>query len=76
VDRRLDGPQSRSGRGAKEKNSHPLPGLEPLIIQPVGQSYTTELSRLLIRVIFLIITDQFYYPFLYINTIIRLLPLL
>jgi hypothetical protein len=29
LNRRLVGPQSRSGRGAEEKNSHPLPGLEP-----------------------------------------------
>jgi hypothetical protein len=29
LDRRLGGPQSRSGRGGKEKNSQPLPGLEP-----------------------------------------------
>jgi len=35
--RRLGGPQSRSGRGSKEKNSKPLPGLEPAIIQPVSQ---------------------------------------
>jgi hypothetical protein len=27
--RRLGGPQSRSGRGGEEKNSQPLPGLEP-----------------------------------------------
>jgi hypothetical protein len=46
LDRRLDGPQSRSGCGG-EKNSQPLPGLEPRIIQPVAQRYTTELSRLL-----------------------------
>jgi hypothetical protein len=26
-------------------NSQPQPGLEPLIIQPVAQRYTTELSR-------------------------------
>jgi hypothetical protein len=32
------------------KNSQPLPGLEPPIIQPIAQRYTTELSRLLIRV--------------------------
>jgi hypothetical protein len=44
--RRLVGPQSRSGRGGEEKNSHPLPGLEPPIIEPVAQRYTTELSRL------------------------------
>jgi hypothetical protein len=38
LDRRLDGPQSRSGRGGEEKNSHPLPGIELRIIQPVAQS--------------------------------------
>jgi hypothetical protein len=27
--RRLGGPQSRSGRGAQEKNSQPPPGIEP-----------------------------------------------
>jgi hypothetical protein len=31
----------------KKKISRPLPGLEPPIIQPVAQRYTTELSRLL-----------------------------
>jgi hypothetical protein len=35
LDRRLGGPQSRSGRGGEEKNSYPLPGLEPRIIQSV-----------------------------------------
>jgi hypothetical protein len=44
-DRRLGGPQSRSGCGGEEKNSQSLPGLEPPIIQPVAQCYTTELSR-------------------------------
>jgi hypothetical protein len=29
LDRRLDGPQRRSGRGGEEKNSQPLPGPEP-----------------------------------------------
>jgi hypothetical protein len=43
---RLGGFQSRSGRGGEEKNSQPLPGLEPPI-QPVAQRFTTELSRLL-----------------------------
>jgi hypothetical protein len=47
LDRRLGGPQSRPGRGGEEKNSQPLLGLEPPIIQPVAQRYTTELSRLL-----------------------------
>jgi hypothetical protein len=45
LDRRLGGPQSRYGRGGEEKNSQPLPGLEPPIIQPVAQRYTTELSK-------------------------------
>jgi hypothetical protein len=43
---RLGRSQSWSGRGGEEKNSEPLPGLEPLIIQPETQRYTTELSRL------------------------------
>jgi hypothetical protein len=30
------GPKSRSGRGGEKKNSQPLPGLEPPIIQPAG----------------------------------------
>jgi hypothetical protein len=45
LDRRLGGPQSRSERGG-EKNSQPLPVLEPPIIQPAAQRYTTELFRL------------------------------
>jgi hypothetical protein len=48
LDRWLGGHQSRSGHGGEEKNSQPLPGLEPPIIQPVAQRYTTELSRLLL----------------------------
>jgi hypothetical protein len=44
----LDGPQSRSGRGAEEKNSELLQGLEPPIIQPVAQRYTTELFGLVV----------------------------
>jgi hypothetical protein len=40
--RKLGGPQSRSGRGGKEKNSQPLPELEPAIIHPVDQCYTTD----------------------------------
>jgi hypothetical protein len=42
LDRRLGGPQSRSGRGGEEKTSQPLPGFEPPIIQAVAQRYTTE----------------------------------
>jgi hypothetical protein len=35
LDRRLGGPQNRSARGGEEKNSQPLPGLEPLIIYQI-----------------------------------------
>jgi hypothetical protein len=45
--RRLGGPQRWSRHDGEEKNSQPLPGIEPSIIQPVDQRYTTELSRLL-----------------------------
>jgi hypothetical protein len=47
LDRRLGGPQGWSGHSGKKKNSQPLLGLKPLIIQPVVQWYTTELSQLL-----------------------------
>jgi hypothetical protein len=47
LDRKLGGPQSRSGRSGEEKTSQCLSGFEPPIIQPVVQGYTTELSRLL-----------------------------
>jgi hypothetical protein len=46
--RRLGGPHCWPGHGGEEKNSHPLPGLEAPIIQPVPQSYTNEQSRFLI----------------------------
>jgi hypothetical protein len=39
--RKLGGPHRRSERGREEKNSQLLPGLEPPIIQPVAQRYTT-----------------------------------
>jgi hypothetical protein len=42
LDRRLGGPQSRSGRSGEEKNSQSLTGLE----HPITQRYTTELYRL------------------------------
>jgi hypothetical protein len=48
-DKGLGGPQSRSGR-VDEKNSQPLPGIEPPIIQPVAQRYTLELSWLLLTI--------------------------
>jgi len=47
LDRRLGGPQSRSGHGDEEKNSQLLPGVDTSIIQPVVQLFATELSRLL-----------------------------
>jgi hypothetical protein len=63
LDRRLGGPQSRSGRGGEEKNYQVLPGLEPPIIQPVDQRYTTELSRLLFLPLFSWETDHTdYFP--------------
>jgi hypothetical protein len=37
---------SLSGHGGEEKNSQPLPGFQPPIIQPVAQRCTTELPRL------------------------------
>jgi len=46
LDRKLDGPQSWCGHGGEEKNSQPLTGPKPLIIQAVAQHYTTELSWL------------------------------
>jgi hypothetical protein len=48
MDKRLGGPQSRSWHGGEEANSHPLPGFEPPIIQPVAQRYTNESSRFLL----------------------------
>jgi hypothetical protein len=39
----VGGPQSPSGRGGEEKNTQPMPGLEPPIIQLVVQRYITEL---------------------------------
>jgi hypothetical protein len=42
LDRKLGGYQSRSGHGGEEKYSQPLPGLEPSIVQPVAQRYTTR----------------------------------
>jgi hypothetical protein len=41
------GPRAGLDAVVKRKNSQPLSGLEHLIIQPVAQRYTAELSRLL-----------------------------
>jgi hypothetical protein len=42
LDRRLGGPQSRSGRGGEEKNSQPRRESNPRtpIVQPVAQRHT------------------------------------
>jgi hypothetical protein len=45
----LIGQEAGCGRGDEKKNSPPLPGLEPPIIQSVVQRYTTELSLLLMK---------------------------
>jgi hypothetical protein len=46
LNRRLGGPQSRSGRGGEEEKKLPaLAGNKTPIIQPIAQRYTTELSR-------------------------------
>jgi hypothetical protein len=44
LDRRLAGPQSRSGHGGEEKNSQPLLVFESPLIQPIAQRYATELN--------------------------------
>jgi hypothetical protein len=46
LDRWLREPQSRSECGGGEKNSQTLMEIEPPIIQPIAQPYTTEQSRL------------------------------
>jgi hypothetical protein len=45
LDRRLGGPQSRSGRGGEEKNSQPLSGLESPIIQIIARRPTRPTGR-------------------------------
>jgi hypothetical protein len=45
LDRRLGGPQRRSGRGVEEKNSQPLAGLELPIIQSVVQCCNNEMGH-------------------------------
>jgi hypothetical protein len=54
LDRRLGGPQSRSGRGGEEKNSQPPPGIEPLnpdrparnpALYRLSYHYESELER-------------------------------
>jgi hypothetical protein len=49
LDRRLGGPQSRSGRGGEEKNSQPRRESNPRtpIVQSIAQRYTDWASNLL-----------------------------
>jgi hypothetical protein len=47
LDRKLGGPQSRSGHGGEEKNSQPTSCLKFRIVQSLDQRCTTELSRLI-----------------------------
>jgi hypothetical protein len=47
LDRRLGGPQSQSEHDGEEKNTHPLLGFKPHIIQPIAQCYATEISQLM-----------------------------
>jgi hypothetical protein len=44
--RRLGEPQNQSTYSCEEINSQPLLGLKCLIIQPIAQHYTIELSQL------------------------------
>jgi hypothetical protein len=48
LSRRLGESQNRSGRGVEEKNSQPLQGLKPPIVQPLAQRYTTGVYQLLV----------------------------
>jgi hypothetical protein len=60
LDRRLGGPQNRSGRGGEEKNSQSPPGVEPYDPNRPARSLVaipTELSRLLIIIIIIINTN-------------------
>jgi len=44
-----NGSQSRSRRGDKEKNSQPLPGIEPTIIQAVAQRGSERITVSLLK---------------------------
>jgi hypothetical protein len=48
----------RAGLDTVVKSSQPLTGLEPPIIQPVAQWYTTELTRPLYSIIYVILTRK------------------
>jgi len=46
LDRKMGGPQCRSGYGIEKKNSQPLPALEPPIIEPVARLPLQSVSTL------------------------------
>lgn len=46
LDSGLGGPQSRPGRGSREINILPLPGIETWSSSPFSDAMLTELSRL------------------------------
>jgi hypothetical protein len=48
------GPRTVLDAVVKRKNSQPVPEVEPSIIQPVAQRYTTELSQLLLLLLLLL----------------------
>jgi len=49
LDRKLGGPQRKSGHGGEKKNSQSLPGLKCMNIQPIAHHYTNELLLSLIH---------------------------
>jgi hypothetical protein len=60
LDRRLGGPLSGSGRSGEEKNSQPMPGLEPPDHPAHSRGYTNELSCFLFLLGFCIEILLFY----------------
>jgi hypothetical protein len=48
LDRRLGGPQGRSGHGGEEKNSQPSPGTEPQNLYRLARSLVAIPSELYI----------------------------
>jgi hypothetical protein len=68
LDKRPGGLQSRSGLGDDDKNSEPLPGLEPPIIQPVARRYIAELYLHNVPLSSLFFTSSFLGP----NTVLSI----
>jgi hypothetical protein len=49
LDRKPGKPQSQRGHSGEEKNSQPLPGIKPLIIQPRSQHYTKIILQWIVK---------------------------